>query len=185
MQDLRYELYTQPIDQNNLGSLFDITTGNFAIPGQNGYSRAMVHGDHNDWGPRVGVAYQVSPKLVVRSGYGIFYAMRAQGQQATLFSENTPNIPTLILPVITAAGTVTPPYTINTPIQTVPSVDSLAGFTAAKPYNIQIKTQSLLHGLMPQLMQYNLDLQYQLDRTLLLEVSYSGAKGSSLYLRQH
>jgi hypothetical protein len=175
---LRYELFTQPIDQNNLGSLFDITTGNFALPGQNGYSRAMVHGDHTDWGPRVGVAYQVSPKFVVRSGYGIFYAMRAQGQQATLFSENTPNIPTLILPVITATGTITPPYTISTPIATVPSVDSLAGFSATNPYNTQIKTQSLLHGLMPQLMQYNLDLQYQLDRSLLLEVSYSGAKGA-------
>jgi hypothetical protein len=175
---LRYELYTQPIDQNNLGSLFDISTGNFAIPGQNGYSRAMVHGDHNDWGPRVGLAYQVSPKLVVRGGYGIFYAMRAQGQQATLFSENVPNIPTLILPAITPQGTVTPPYTINTPIQTVPSISTLAGFTAAKPYNVQIKTQSLLDGLMPQLQQYNLDLQYQLSRTLLVEASYSGAKGN-------
>ena len=175
---LRYELYTQPIDQNNLGSLFDISTGNFAIPGQNGYSRAMVHGDHNDWGPRVGLAYQVSPKLVVRGGYGIFYAMRAQGQQATLFSENVPNIPTLILPAITPQGTITPPYTISTPIQTVPSISSLAGFTAAKPYNVQIKTQSLQNGLMPQLQQYNLDLQYQLARTLLVEASYSGAKGT-------
>jgi hypothetical protein len=174
---LRYELFTQPIDQNNLGSLFDITTGNFALPGQSPYSRAMVHGDHRDWGPRAGLAYQISPKLVMRMGYGIFYAMRAQGQQATLFSENTPNIPTLTLPVITATGTVTPPYTISTPITTVPSVDSLAGYTAANPYNIQIKTQSLLHGLMPRLMQYNLDLQYQLNRTLLLEASYSGAKG--------
>ena len=95
---LRYELFTQPIDQNNLGSLFDITTGNFAIPGRSPYSRAMVHGDHRDWGPRAGLAYQISPKLVIRAGYGIFYAMRAQGQQATLFSENTPNIPTLDSP---------------------------------------------------------------------------------------
>jgi hypothetical protein len=175
---LRYELYTQPIDQNNLGSLFDISTGDLAIPGQGGYSRAMVHGDHNDWGPRAGVAYQLSPKLVVRSGYGIFYAMRAQGQQATLFSQNVPNIPTLILPAITPQGTVAPPYNINTPIQTVPSISSLASFTAAKPYNVQIKTQSLQNGLMPQLQQYNLDLQYQLSRTLLVEASYSGAKGT-------
>ena len=175
---LRYELYTQPIDQNNTGSLFDIATGNFAIPGQSPYSRAMVQGDHNDWGPRVGVAYQLTPKFVVRGGYGIFYAMRAQGQQATLFSENVPNIPTLILPAITPTATVNPPYTINTAIQTVPSINTLAGFTAAKPYNVQIKTQSLINGLMPKLQQYNLDLQYQLARTLLLEASYSGAKGT-------
>ena len=175
---IRYELYTQPIDQNNTGSLFDVTTGNFALPGRTPYSRAMVLGDHSDWGPRLGGAYQVFPKFVVRAGYGIFYAMRAQGQQATLFSENVPNIPTLILPTITPQGTVTPPYNISTPIATVPSIDTLAGFTAASPYNVQIKTQSLQNGFMPRLMQYNLDLQYQLDRSLLLEVSYSGAKGS-------
>ena len=175
---IRYELYTQPIDQNNTGSLFDVTTGNFALPGHTPYSRAMVLGDHSDWGPRLGGAYQVTPKFVVRAGYGIFYAMRAQGQQATLFSENVPNIPTLILPTITATGTVTPPYTISTPIQTVPSINTLAGFTATNPYNVQIKTQSLQNGFMPRLQQYNLDLQYQLDRSLLLEVSYSGAKGA-------
>jgi hypothetical protein len=175
---IRYELYTQPIDQNNTGSLFDVTTGNFALPGHTPYSRAMVLGDHSDWGPRIGGAYQVSPKFVVRAGYGIFYSMRAQGQQATLFSENVPNIPTLILPTITPQGTVTPPYTIGTPIATEPSIDTVAGFTAANPYNVQIKTQNLQNGFMPKLKQYNLDLQYQLDRSLLLEVSYSGAKGS-------
>jgi outer membrane receptor protein involved in Fe transport len=174
---LRYELYTQPIDQNNLGSLFDITTGNFAIPGRAPYTRAMVLGDHNDWGPRLGAAYRVSPRLVVRGGYGIFYAMRAQGQNATQFSGNTPNIPTLVLPPVTPQGTITPPYTLSTPIATIPATDSLAGFTPANPYGIIIKTQSLRNGQMPRLMQYNLDLQYQLNRALLLEASYSGAYG--------
>ncbi|HEX4032016.1 MAG TPA: TonB-dependent receptor [Terracidiphilus sp.] len=176
---LRYELYTQPIDQNNVGSLFDITTGQFAIPGHTPYSRAMVNGDHNDWGPRVGFAYQAFPKWVVRGGYGVFYAMRDQNQQTTQFSGNTPNIPTIVVPTITAAQTVTPPYNMNTPINTVPATDSLAGFTAASPYSGQIKTQSLQHALMPRLMQYNLDLQYQLNPTLLFEASYSGARGSN------
>lgn len=174
---LRYELFTQPIDQSNLGSLFDITTGQFAIPGQAPYSRAMVEGDHKDWGPRLGFAYQALPKLVVRGGYGIFYAMRAQSQSATQFSGNSPNVPTIVLPPVTPQGTVAPPFTINSPIATVPATDSLAGFTAANPYGVQIKTQSLQNALMPRLMQYNLDLQYQLSRTLLLETSYSGAYG--------
>ena len=175
---LRYELYTQPIDAHNLGSLFDVTTGQFAIPGQKPYSRAMVYGDHNDWGPRLGFSYQPFRKWVVRGGYGIFYAMRDQNQQTTQFSGNTPNIPTIVVPTITAAHTVAPPYTMNSPIVTIPATDSLAGFTAASPYSGQIKSQSIQHGLMPRLMQYNLDLQYQLNPTLLFEASYSGARGS-------
>lgn len=175
---IRYELYTQPIDQNNLGSLFDITTGQFAIPGKTPYSRAMVQGDHNDWGPRFGFAYQLFPKWVVRGGYGVFYAMRDQNQQTTQFSGNTPNIPTIVAPTITASQTVAPPYTMNTPIQTIPATASLAGFTAANPYSGTIKTQSLQDALMPRLMQYNLDLQYQLNPTLIVEASYSGARGS-------
>jgi hypothetical protein len=174
---LRYELYTQPIDQNNLGSLFDIATGAFAIPGKSPYSRAMVQGDHNDWGPRFGIAYQLWPKLTVRGGYGIFYSMRDQNQSATQFSGNTPNVPTIVLPPVTAAKTVTPPFNINTPIATVPATDSLASFTPAQPYGVQIKTQSLANALMPRLMQYNLDLQYQFNPTLLLAASYSGAHG--------
>lgn len=138
----------------------------------------MVKGDHNDWGPRVGFAYQIFQKWVVRGGYGIFYAMRDQNQQTTQFSGNTPNIPTIVVPTITAAHTVSPPYTMNTPIDTVPATDSLEGFTAAKPYAGQIKTQSLQNAAMPRLMQYNLDLQYQLNPHLLLEASYSGAHGS-------
>ena len=173
---IRYELYTQPIDQNNLGSLFDVTTGAFAIPGNTPYSRAMVQGDHNDWGPRFGAAYQAFPKLVVRGGYGIFYAMRDQNQSGTQFSGNTPNVPTIVLPPVTTA-TITPPFTINTPIKTVPATDSLSSFTAANPYGVQIKTQSLQNALMPRLMQYNLDLQYQLNPTLLFADSYSGAYG--------
>ncbi len=177
---IRYELYTQPIDTHNLGSLFDVRTGTFAVPGQNGFSRAMVQPDHNNIGPRFGFAYQISPKFVARGGYGIFYSMRDQNQGVTQFSGNTPNIPTVSLPPISATNTVSPPFTVNTPIPVLPSGTSLAGFTPANPYGIQIKTQSLDHALMPMLTQYNLDLQYQATNSLLLEASYSGALGRDL-----
>ncbi len=175
---LRYELYTQPIDQNNLGSLFDLTTGNFAIPGNTPYTRAMVQGDHNDWGPRFGFSYQSPlPKLVVRGGYGVFYAMRDQNQSATQFSGSTPNIPTIQVPSISAATTVAPPYTMSTPIHIVPATASTAGFTPAAPYGVVIKTQGLQRALMPRLMQYNLDLEYQQSPNRLFAISYSGSRG--------
>ena len=177
---LRYELYTQPIDSHNLGSLFDVRSGQFAVPGQNGFSRAMVQGDHTDLAPRFGFAYQLSPKFVARGGYGVFYSMRDQNQGVTQFSGNTPNIPTVSLPSVSATNTVSPPFTLNTPITVLPSGTSLAGFTSTNPYGIQIKTQSLDHARMPMLSQYNLDLQYQATGSILFEASYSGAMGRNL-----
>ena len=177
---LRYELYTQPIDSHNLGSLFDVRSGQFAVPGQNGLSRAMVQGDHTNIGPRFGFAYQISQRFVARGGFGVFYSMRDQNQGVTQFSGNTPNIPTVSLPPVSATNTVSPPFTLNTPITVLPSGTSLAGFTPLNPYGIQIKTQSLDHALMPMLSQYNLDLQYQATTSLLFEASYSGAMGRDL-----
>lgn len=177
---VRYELYTEPIDARNLGSLFDITTAQFVIPGSSGYSRAMVQGDHNNWGPRLGAAYQVTPKLVARGGYGIFYGLKDQNQQITQFSGNAPNIPTISLPNVSAAATVAPPFTINTPIVALPAGTSLSTFTAAHPIASSFRTQSFSNARNPMLMQYNLDLQYQTSRTIVLEASYSGAKGTDL-----
>jgi hypothetical protein len=177
---IRYELYTQPIDTHNLGSLFDIRSGKFVVPGQGGFSRAMVPGDHNNFAPRIGLAYQLSHKFVTRGGYGMFYSMRDQNQSVTQFSGNTPNIPTVSFPSVTAANTVTPPFTINTPIAVLPSGTDLSGFTPASPYGIQIKTQAVNSALMPYLVQYNLGLQYQASSTLLFEAAYSGALGRDL-----
>jgi outer membrane receptor protein involved in Fe transport len=182
---LRYELYTQPIDENNLGSLFNLQTGEFAVPGQDGYSRAIVQGDHNDWAPRVGFAYQLTPRFVTRGGFGLFYAMRDQNQSVTQFSGNTPNVPTVSLAPVIASQTVTPPFNISTPIKVLPATTNLSGFTPTAPYGVEIKTQSLNNARMPQLYQFNLDLQYQLTGTTLVEGSYSGALGrhqSSLFV---
>lgn len=177
---IRYELYTQPIDARNLGSLFDIRTGKYAIPCQGGYSCAMVDGDHNNWGPRVGVSYQITPKFVARGGYGIFYGLKDQNQQTTQFSDNPPNIPLVSLPNVSAAQTVTPPFTMNTPIQALPVSTDISGFSAAKPLGSSFRTQAFNHAGNPMLQQYNLDLQYQLTNKTVIEVSYSGAKGSDL-----
>src|SRR5439155_8373451 len=106
----------------------------YALPGKSSYSRAIVDGDHNNWGPRAGIAYQATSKLVLRGGYGLFFGERDQNQQVTQFSGNLPNVPVVSLPSTSATQTVTPPYTINTPIKIVPTDPSLASFTAANPY---------------------------------------------------
>ena len=85
---VRYELYTQPIDSRGLGSLFNINTGQYVIPCTGGYTCAMVQGDHNNLGPRFGLAYQISQKFVLRTGYGIFLrAARSESADHAVFGK--------------------------------------------------------------------------------------------------
>jgi hypothetical protein len=177
---LRYELFTQPVDARNLGGIFNVLTGQFALPGKNGYSRAMVDGDHTNFGPRAGFAWQVRPKLVLRGGYGLFIGERDQAQQVTQFSGNPPNVPVVSLPAISAAQTVSPPFTINTPIRVAPTDPTLASFTAANPFVYTVRTQGFHDARNPKLHQFNFDIQYQARESILLETSYSGSQGRDL-----
>lgn len=185
---IRYELFTQPVDARDLGSLFNIETGQYALPGKGGYTRAIVDGDHNNWGPRAGFAWQVSSKLVFRGGYGLFFGERDQNQQVTQFSGNLPNVPVVSLPAISAQQTVAPPYTINTPIKVVPVDPSLNSFTPTNPFVGTIRSAGFHDSRDPALHQFNFDIQYELTSSVLLEASYSGALGrdlSSLFINEN
>jgi hypothetical protein len=50
-----------------------LTTDNILCESTNAYGAGLGHSQNNNWAPRVGFAYQVSPKLVVRGGFGLFY----------------------------------------------------------------------------------------------------------------
>ena len=99
---LRYDLYTQPVDARDRGGLFDLDKVGSRIPGKDGYSRAIVDGDHNNIGPRIGFAYQLRRRWVLRGGYGIFYGLRDQNQEVTQIAGNNPNTPALIAPAVSA-----------------------------------------------------------------------------------
>lgn len=177
---IRYDLFTQPVDARDRGGLFDIDTARFVIPGQNGYSRAIVEGDHDNIGPRIGFAYQMRRRWVLRGGYGIFYGLRDQNQEVTQIAGNNPNTPALVVPTVNASTTVAPPYTINTPIEAAPSEVSLDAFTAARPITRTIRTQAFKDARMPMLQQFNFSVQFQPAEAWIVETSYQGARGRDL-----
>jgi hypothetical protein len=185
---VRYDLFTQPVDARDRGGLFDLNRAVFAVPGQGGYSRAIVDPDHNNLGPRIGFAYQARRRWVIRGGYGVFFGLRDQNQEVTQIAGNNPNTPALIVPTVSATSTVTPPYTINTPVQAGPSDVSLAGFSAARPLTRTIRTQGFQDARFPTLQQFNFSIQFQPFETWLMETSYQGARGrnlGSLFLNQN
>ena len=182
---LRYELYTQPVDARDRGGLYDIATRQIAIPGKNGYTRAIVDGDHNNISPRFGFAYALTRKFTIRAGTGVFYARRDQNTQVTHIGANIPNVPLVAFPVISATDTLTPPVTIHTPLQVNPLDPTFSLFTPRSPLAFTFRTPDFHNVPNPYVYQWNLALEYELARDLAVAASYSGSKGSRLVNRRN
>ncbi|HWY48878.1 MAG TPA: carboxypeptidase regulatory-like domain-containing protein [Bryobacteraceae bacterium] len=71
---LRWEFASPLYERDNNYSNFDPTTNSMKLAtGGDLYQRSLVHPDYKDYGPRVGWAFSIDPKTVVRGGYGISY----------------------------------------------------------------------------------------------------------------
>jgi hypothetical protein len=71
---VRYEFATPQWDEQNRIASFDPATNTLIRASDGGiFERSLVRPDRNNWAPRVGLAYQVTPKTVIRSGYGMSY----------------------------------------------------------------------------------------------------------------
>jgi hypothetical protein len=182
---IRYDLYTQPVDSRDRGALFDARTGFMALPGKDGFSRAIVRADHNNWAPRLGFAYAASRKFTIRSGAGIFYSRREQNNGVTQIGANIPNTPAILFPVISATGTIAPPVTLNSPIIAGQTDPKFAGITAANPVSYNTRTPDFTNVPDPYAAEWNLSLQYEIRQNLMVEASYSGTKGTKLITRQN
>jgi len=77
---LRYELQTRQREKDNRQSFFDYTPGSptygTLVPAHDGGHRAETFSnlDRNNFAPRIGLAWQLDQKTVMRSGCGIFYS---------------------------------------------------------------------------------------------------------------
>jgi hypothetical protein len=90
---LRYEFATpQYVSDNKLANFDPFTHSLIFASGGSLYNRALVHPDPNDWAPRLGVAYQVLPKTVVRAAYGISWVLFNRAGGENLLAYNGPNI---------------------------------------------------------------------------------------------
>lgn len=180
---LRYELFSQPVDARDRGSLFDARSGTFVVPGQAGFSRAMVDGHPKNFAPRFGFAYGASSRWTVRGGAGVFFGPRSPNQQTTVFGSNPPNAPTVITPSVSASTTVTPPITLGSPIRLGPTSADLSTFTPSNPLGLLIRTADFTNSRPANIYQWNLGIQYQMTGDLVVEAAYAGTRGTRLTTR--
>jgi len=77
---LRYEIQPGPTERYDRISSYDLeqknpfgAQGAMAFPGTGSYSRRLWDTSYNNFGPRLGAAYQIGNGLVIRGGFGITY----------------------------------------------------------------------------------------------------------------
>ena len=68
---LRYDLFTALTERYNRQSDFLLGAGTLALAGQNGYSTSILDTQKHNFSPRVGLAYRIGEKTVVRAAYGL------------------------------------------------------------------------------------------------------------------
>jgi hypothetical protein len=77
---LRWEVQPGPTERFDRMSAWESeapnafgSKGAIAFPGVDGYSRNLWDTTYDNWGPRVGAAYSVNSRTVVRGGFGVTY----------------------------------------------------------------------------------------------------------------
>jgi hypothetical protein len=153
------------------------------VAGQNG--KSLVEGQKNNFAPRFGFAYQATPKLVFRGGFGMFYnGFENRGFSPNLgesypfqfnFSFPAPNS---VLPIPNYAGcTATTPS--GAPAVTAGGTPTLTTGFSCTPLDPTIVNASglALRGIQfdyktPYSMSGNLTLQYQLAPSMSVQVGY-------------
>ncbi len=116
---LRYEFATPQYERDNRLSNFDPVTDSMVYASSGSlYNRSLVHPDHNNWAPRVGLAYQVTPQ----NGYSQRVRHLATCEFNRLGGENLlayngPNIVDAVVDQVPSQGICT---SVNAPANLLP-----------------------------------------------------------------
>jgi hypothetical protein len=196
---LRYDLFATIKERFNAQGTYDISKQVLFVPqGQKAQlppalasiipisataSRGLVPVDADNFAPRIGFAYRLTNRVVLRSSYGIFYA----GYESGAWSNPSPGFNPPFSLAQSFQMPCSAPSANPAPGQLDCSIPGLSHFSNGFPPN-SLTNPSLpqLFGLDPHLaspymQQWHLSTQYELPFDTVLEIAYSGSKGTKLY----
>jgi outer membrane receptor protein involved in Fe transport len=197
---LRYELFGTVSDRNNDVGNFDLSNPTdptiFVPKGQSEQltpfiaqyvkisatgSRGLINSDLNNFAPRIGLAWQFTPKTVLRTGYGIFYG----GQENGPYSNPSPGFNP---PFFTNQSFISPcgAPTANTAAGDcrVTQIPALAG---GFPANALVDPNTPIFFSVdenlrtPYMQQWHFSVERELPANSVFTLTYAGSKGTKLY----
>jgi hypothetical protein len=196
---IRYELFTTIKERNNEQANFDLQTASLIVPkgidaqltpqlaaiipiAATG-TPGLISPDTNNFAPRVGLAYQISKKLVLRAGYGIFYG----GDEAGPYSNPSPgfNPPFFINKNFTQpCGTASAnPATVDCSLTGIPTLaDGFPANSLTDPDPPPLFFSLDKNLVTPYMQQWHLGTQYELPSNTVFEVTYAGSRGLKQYI---
>lgn len=90
---LRYEYATPWVERDNILSNFDPTTRQLVMARDGSLEeRSTLTPDRNNFGPRLGLAYTITPRTVFRGGYGTSYVHFHRAGGANVLPINGPQV---------------------------------------------------------------------------------------------
>lgn len=190
---MRYDVSTPRSERYNRMNAFDPNvTSPITAPGlgtlhggeifMSPSDRNNFNTDYGDIGPRIGFAYQIMPKTVLRGGYGIFYSTVKGGASGTGalgwqgYDESTNWYALNPSDGATPYGRLSNPFPNGVKLPPGNSLGLLndVGFGAAGPV-------PSIDSPNPNEQSWSFDIQQELPSNLLLDVGYVGKKGTHLY----
>jgi hypothetical protein len=179
---LRYDLELPPFEDHNESSEFNLATPNpgagnlpgayiFAGsgPGRTG-SRTLINAYHGGIGPRLGLAYELTPNTVVKGGYGISYATT----ELLITNDGW-----------STSATFTTPNNGNTPLYLgdgIPPFPQPPNITPTFGNGNTVTTYSADADHLPTVQNWRFGIQQQLPGKIVVDAAYVGTHGSHLAL---
>jgi hypothetical protein len=178
---LRWELYfPETVNGKGQGGFPDLNTGQIRVAGYGPYDTAMNVG--KSWktlAPRLGIAYQLNDKTVIRSGYGRSFDIGVFG---SIFGHMvTQNLPVLVNQNLTNSGANTAAFNLAdgpTPF-VFPAVGADGTIPIGVGNNAKIRSDP---NMFPTIDAWNFAVQRQLSANSSVTVAYVGNKGSHTFM---